>query len=370
MTPTTRLSIDTAHSLSPGGRSLSLPFPAIAQSHHSAPASGSNAADWNDSSDPLSRSNHQRNTSLSVPASPTLSNPDLILPRYNFGGGDDSDFALRDWKPTLMPAQLQLQLQLQEFQLDADSTTPTSTTTVTGPPDPFAGFSSGRAPSSSSPPPNGILYGQGTMLSDIGEVTEVESCAGAGDRHRRPDGAVLDSPNGAQTPGRSSLEDDASAHASSTRAIPTMAAMRNRARAAVLRRQRSGSVESTSTAATLTDENRMHFDLVEDMLSNADSSNFQGDDEGSAADSYIEALRSSLRSPNREQDADRYSTATLSARAEAILANAKKRLTVRSETWRVCGVRRACRTRVCACVRATHAPTHARTCIPPTPPPE
>jgi hypothetical protein len=330
MTPTTRLSIDT-HSLSSSARSSPSSLPGAFKSQ-SAPASGSNAnSDTSDksSSESHSHSNHQRNPSLAIPASPTLSNPDLILPSYNFGGGDD-DFALRDWKPTLMPAQLQLQLQLQELQFDADSTTPTSTTTVTGPSDPFANFSSGR-----TSPSNAILYGSGTMLSDIGEVTEIESCAG-GDRQRGANNTaqVLDSPNGVETPGRNSLEDDANAHAS-TRATPTIAAMRNRARAAVLRRQRSGSVESTSTAATLTDDNRRHFDSVDDMLSNADSSNCQGDDEGSVADSYIEALRTSIRSPNREQDADRYSTATLSARAEAILANAKKRLTVRSETWRM-----------------------------------
>ena len=66
-----------------------------------------------------------------------------------------------------------------------------------------------------------------------------------------------------------------------------------------------------------------------------DDSNFQGDDEGSIADSYSEEVvameiqRLSKLESSLARDDDPNSSAALSRRAEQILLNAKKRLNVR-----------------------------------------
>ena len=262
-----------------------------------------------------------------------------------------------------MPAQLQAQLELQGFDADAlavvstptSSSTSTSTsasaaTTPTG--GTFAGFSSST---SSAPLTNQILYGNGTMLSDIGEVTELESCAGVDQPQRTAkhytdnqrdnnadDGDGYDDDDDDDDDNKTVNNDDNDVTITKTTtsranpvATPTLAAIRTRARARAMMRQRSGSVGSDGSIATPTNDHqdRRHLyalDALDDLASLAGSNNCLGDDEGSVADHPdIDALRSSLKLQNREQDAERYSTATLSARAEAILANAKKRLTVR-----------------------------------------
>ena len=97
-------------------------------------------------------------------------------------------------------------------------------------------------------------------------------------------------------------------------------------------RERRDSIDSTST---ITEDGRHGtFGTIDDNVSVGDS-NFQGDDEDSVASSYVEdaSLReakttSLIRITNGKEE--RYSMATLSQRAEKILANAKQRLTVRS----------------------------------------
>lgn len=152
-------------------------------------------------------------------------------------------------------------------------------------------------------PTTPIIYGNGTMLSDIGEVTEAESvCAKPSNKshmHARP--------------------------------LVTAAAMaqhlskKKEARAA---RKRRDSMDSNSTI-TGGDDQQRHFVDVDDTASVGGSS-FQGDDEESVAESYSEEPTGQHRA-FLLQDAsmdERYSTA-LSRRAEQILANAKQRLMVR-----------------------------------------
>lgn len=159
-------------------------------------------------------------------------------------------------------------------------------------------------------PTTPIIYGNGTMLSDIGEVTEVESTVGRQAASRMSDRS----------------DDDV--------VLPRSAitgASRIKTRSQVLAHSRRSSIESTSTigrGATLTD-----FD---DSVS-VDDSNFQGDDEESMASAYVEGTAAReptttyrTRSGVQRPTDDRYSTNSLSQRAEEILANAKRRLTVRT----------------------------------------
>lgn len=159
-------------------------------------------------------------------------------------------------------------------------------------------------------PSTPIIYGNGTMLSDIGEVTEVESTVG---------------PTSRRTSSRYSMNtDDGETYGNS---IINKA---NYSASKILARDRSASVGSNSTITT--QGYRPHMPDFDDGVS-VDDSNFQGDDEESLASSYVEGTvpvkrvaDSTFR--NSQSHDEPYSTAYISERAEEILANAKRRLTV------------------------------------------
>ncbi|KAI1807280.1 hypothetical protein F4811DRAFT_10313 [Daldinia bambusicola] len=210
-----------------------------------------------------------------LPASPTLTNPDMILPDYedSYSSPDRSQSPFSMWKNTQV-ANMSFDLTPQAFAGPITPTTP-------------------------------IIYGNGTMLSDIGEVTEVEStCA----------------PNKGRS--GSTRSDDS---------IQTVSMVHYGAlkkKDSKLSRERRASIDSTSTITT--NDQAAIFADFDDTVS-VDDSNFQGDDEESVADSYIDdaSVRGHIL-PNSEVRArigeERYST-VLSRRAEQILANAKRRLT-------------------------------------------
>ncbi|KAJ8127680.1 hypothetical protein O1611_g5956 [Lasiodiplodia mahajangana] len=157
-------------------------------------------------------------------------------------------------------------------------------------------------------PTTPIIYGNGTMLSDIGEVTEVESTCG---------------------PTRSRSGSTRSEIAMITSTALPYEAIKQRIKQSRMAHQRQMSVESTSTV-TAHDQAPIFADF-DDTVS-IDDSNFQGDDEDSVADSYIDDASvqetiSQAKEASLNPDDARYST-PLSRRAEQILANAKRRLTV------------------------------------------
>ncbi|KAI1097711.1 hypothetical protein F4804DRAFT_326726 [Jackrogersella minutella] len=210
-----------------------------------------------------------------LPASPTLTNPDMILPDYDdtCSSPDRSQSPLIMWKNAHV-ADMGFDLTPQAFTGPVTPTTP-------------------------------IIYGNGTMLSDIGEVTEVEStCPPMKQRSgsTRSDGSIL----------------------------PMSMAQYEilKKKDSKIGRERRMSMESTSTI-TNHDQAGVFADF-DDAVS-VDDSNFQGDDEESVADSYIgdAAVREhalAIKEARRTSGEERYSTA-LSRRAEQILANAKRRLT-------------------------------------------
>ncbi|RYP23989.1 hypothetical protein DL767_008694 [Monosporascus sp. MG133] len=206
------------------------------------------------------------------PGSPTLTNPDMILPDYDdtISSPDRSRSPLTMWKNAHM----------NDMQFDL---TPHS----------FAG------PVNPSTP---IIYGNGTMLSDIGEVTEVESVCGPFKSHSV-------TARGGDAPKKSAI---------ATTQDPTRKSGRT------VSRERRASIESNSTITSL--EQPGLFADFDDNVS-VDDSNFQGDDEESVADSYIDD-ESVQEGPSPIRERDQYKdSAALSRRAEQILANAKQRLT-------------------------------------------
>ncbi|KAI1661047.1 hypothetical protein F4813DRAFT_379144 [Daldinia decipiens] len=210
-----------------------------------------------------------------LPASPTLTNPDMILPDYEdtYSSPDRSQSPLTMWKNTQV-ASMSFDLTPQAFTGPVTPTTP-------------------------------IIYGNGTMLSDIGEVTEVESTC---------------PPNKARS---GSTHSDDSIQPASMMHYETL-----KKKDSKLSRERRASMDSTSTITT--HEQAALFADFDDTVS-VDDSNFQGDDEESVADSFIDdASVQGHILPSSEVRArigeERYSTA-LSRRAEQILANAKRRLT-------------------------------------------
>ncbi|KAI1810029.1 hypothetical protein GGS20DRAFT_229281 [Poronia punctata] len=213
------------------------------------------------------------------PASPTLTNPDMILPDYDEGpvSPDRSHSPLMAWKNAHV-ADMGFDLSMSTF-----TTSSISTTTP-------------------------IIYGNGTMLSDIGEVTEVESTC---DRTRSR----------------------SNSNRSDFGMVPSTElqyeAIKQRIKQSRLAHQRQISVGSNSTV-TGNDQSGLLGEF-DDAVS-IDDSNFQGDDEDSVADSYIddEAVQQTVSKaqghhPSNAEEA-RYSS-PLSRRAEQILANAKRRLT-------------------------------------------
>jgi hypothetical protein len=214
-----------------------------------------------------------------LPGSPTLTNPDMILPDYDDGAVslDRSQSPLMMWRNT----------QTAEMGFDLSP----------------AAFIAGPIT-----PTTPIIYGNGTMLSDIGEVTEVESTCG---------------------PSRSRSGSTRSEIAMVTSTALSYEAVKQRIKQSRMAHQRQISVESNSTV-TAHDQAGLFADF-DDAVS-IDDSNFQGDDEDSVADSYIDDASvqetiSQAKELSFNPDEARYST-PLSRKAEQILANAKRRLTV------------------------------------------
>jgi hypothetical protein len=217
-----------------------------------------------------------------LPGSPTLTNPDMILPDYDLASSPDrSESPMLLWKDGHVPDM--------QYHLPASN-----------------GFVLG-----SIAPTTPIIYGNGTMLSDIGEVTEVESNAG---KTSRPCSPVL-----SQTDG------DAALRSSPTMPMRDLAA--KRPSRATLQERRS-SMESTSTITT--QDNNLFADF-DDSVS-VDDSNFQGDDEESVVedvdDTSVQHTQLQECNGNGLNQENRYSTSSISRRAEQILANAKRRLNV------------------------------------------
>ncbi|EFX04132.1 hypothetical protein CMQ_1060 [Grosmannia clavigera kw1407] len=303
----------------------------------------------------------------SLPASPTLTNPDMILPDYpdydrsaspNLDGDRHSQLM---WKNSHNSSNSDLQ---QLFSgVHAFTNAPTTPTTP-------------------------IIYGNGTMLSDIGEVTEVESTPGKPSPNsirRRGGGAMVASPSSSRSASPSPLPqhirrqfdregstetprassptagfDDAGD--SSTGTVHNVGGgvggVKQRARLQQQKLQqqqqstqdciRRDSIDSNSTITTQ-DQAGLFADF-DDAIS-VDDSVFQGDDEESVAEFYTDesfsprevhgvasitpssllAVPSQSSGPGSTRTSDeddrRHSTASLSRRAEEILANAKRRLT-------------------------------------------
>lgn len=210
------------------------------------------------------------------PGSPTLTNPDMILPDYDDSvSSPERSNSLEMWK-NASASNMQFD-QFSQFDLS---------------PHAFSGPITPTTP---------IIYGNGTMLSDIGEVTEAESVCG---------------PAKSRPTKRTSTNDG-----------PLAMVQESTRRKAHMTRERRASIDSNSTITSL--EQPPAFADFDDTVS-VDDSNFQGDDEESVADSYIddESVQVGISHIKDRAKQEGDSTA-LSRRAEEILANAKQRLTVR-----------------------------------------
>ncbi|KAJ4137762.1 hypothetical protein NW768_003352 [Fusarium equiseti] len=219
-----------------------------------------------------------------VPGSPTLTNPDMILPDndWDISLDESSQSQIPIWN-NIQPADMRFHLPNSQNQFIAGPISPATP----------------------------IIYGNGTMLSDIGEVTEVESVVGKGGRRGSAQLSVY------------SNEDHILGSS------PTAGVSRIKSRSQIQKRERKSSLDSNSTI-TSQDRGRQFGDF-DDAVS-VDDVNFQGDDEESMASSYVEGTTAqepqTVRVP-RIQDISiqRHSSSSLSDRAEQILANAKQRLT-------------------------------------------
>lgn len=249
-----------------------------------------------------------------LPASPTLTNPDMILPDYDRSpspvGLDNPSTHLQMWRNAQVGQALG-----------------NINTIHNGPQQQFHGFSAAT-------PTTPIIYGNGTMLSDIGEVTEAESTPGKSSPPSWRPGVFQGPSHG--------LNADNSEGDAALRSSPTVGktvgvvGIKKRAKEHAAQRERRNSTDSNST---ITDDRERPAAIADfdDTVSVGDSV-FQGDDEESTASSYVDdssiahdvaPTRASLASGLNGQ---KYSTAQLSRRAEQILANAKKRLTVSFKT--------------------------------------
>lgn len=234
------------------------------------------------------------------PGSPTLTNPDMILPDYEAPDSPQAGSAqstLRIWEDPNATGM--------DFQL------------------PSQNFGS-RAMPLSTP----IIYGNGTMLSDIGEVTEAESTVGPSSRRASSQYSMQ-------------LDDNETYGPSGPSAIALAKAQQWRAKLAA--RERRSSSASTSTVTTedfhyqtstgVSNQNHPFYGF--DDSASVDDASFQGDDEESMASSYVEGFDPRNRRGERQAQLDapvddKFSTNYISDRAERILANAKRRLTVSS----------------------------------------
>lgn len=255
---------------------------------------------------------HHQQSGPQLPASPTLTNPDMILPDYDRSSSpnpelDRADHALMMWKNA------------QTSNSAPDIHQMFVATGLAGP-RPYGP----AGPAGPVTPTTPIIYGNGTMLSDIGEVTEVESTVG------RPTPARTKL--GIRRPGspKRGSGSDAALRSSPTIGAAPMSKKKSK-QALDAKRERRSSMESTSTITTA--DHVGAFADFDDSVSVGDSV-FQGDDEESMASSYVEgtaAVEPTGLGVARVENIDRlstYSTTSLSRRAEEILANAKKRLTV------------------------------------------
>ncbi|KAL2146313.1 hypothetical protein VTI28DRAFT_4609 [Corynascus sepedonium] len=240
-----------------------------------------------------------------LPASPTLTNPDMILPDYDRSDSPDPDLGSAEmmWKS-------------QNSSTSAPDLHQMFVATGLAGPRPYG-------PSGPITPTTPIIYGNGTMLSDIGEVTEVESTAG-----KPSPGRTKHNSQRSSSPKRVS-ENEAGLRTSPTTTKTAMLKKKSR-QSLGARHERRSSIESTSTITN--GDHAAAFADFDDSVSVGDSV-FQGDDEQSMASSYAEgtpAVEPSRLGVSNAENIDRlstYSTTSLSRRAEEILANAKKRLT-------------------------------------------
>ncbi|KAG5949867.1 hypothetical protein E4U53_005683 [Claviceps sorghi] len=227
--------------------------------------------------------------------SPTLTNPDMILPDYD-----------------------------EPEHLDDVSHSPSALWDDAQPHDAFHDFSSTVSGYLSGPLGQNtpIIYGNGTMLSDIGEVTEVESTVGCEpSRNSSRQSGTRSGTGGSDNPLRSS---------------PIMGRKTLKKRPQITNRQRRLSIESTSTIQTMEVSDGAFGDF-DDSISEDDSS-FHGDDEESIAGEFLNDKSVyvpvvTTKGPSFDHVLDEYSldssstTLSISRRAEQILANAKQRLT-------------------------------------------
>ncbi|RFU71891.1 hypothetical protein TARUN_10376 [Trichoderma arundinaceum] len=229
------------------------------------------------------------------PGSPTLTNPDMILPDYD---GPDLYHEQPHTGPSLWNSGHHIEDGFQftqEFYAN---------------PDPL-----------STP----IIYGNGTMLSDIGEVTEVESVVGP--IPSRNASKRSNNSSGDEGPFRASL-------AAGKRFIQQRQQQQQQRQQQQQQRQhqykdreRRMSTESTSTIGAHDGGAFIDFD---DSASVGGDSIFQGDDEESLASEYVEGTAVSQHLRAYEQTSVKRLSddgASISKRAEQILANAKMRLT-------------------------------------------
>ena len=247
-----------------------------------------------------------------LPASPTLTNPDMILPDYDRSDSPDPDLgsaeraSLMMWKNTHNTASPPDMHQM-------FVATGLAGPRPYGPPGPVT-------------PTTPIIYGNGTMLSDIGEVTEVESTVGRPSPARAKLGLrrTASPKHGGGSGGEPALQSSPTIH--------TAGAIKKKSKQNLnAKHERHSSIESTSTITN--GDHAAAFADFDDSVSVGDSV-FQGDDEESMASSYVEgtaAVEPGRLGVSKAENLDRlstYSTTSLSRRAEEILANAKRRLTV------------------------------------------
>lgn len=224
------------------------------------------------------------------PASPTLTNPDMILPDY-----DEPD--TYRGQPLAGPSLWNSGHHIEDgFQFTQDFyANPNPLTTP-------------------------IIYGNGTMLSDIGEVTEVESVVGPIPSRNASKRSNLSS--GDEGPFRASL--------TAGKRFIQQRHHHHHQQQQQNDRERRMSSDSTSTIGPNDGGAFIDFD---DSASVGGDSIFQGDDEESMASGYVEGTAASHHLRAYDPTAVRRLSDdgnALSKRAEQILANAKMRLTVSS----------------------------------------
>lgn len=261
----------------------------------------------------------------SLPASPTLTNPDMILPDYPDYDRSPSPVHLDSSRPE---SPLTMWKNAQAGLAPANM----HSIMYTQPDQQFPDFSS---VAHTTP----IIYGNGTMLSDIGEVTEAESTRGKPSPPTRPHTAVRVSSYGTRV---TDSETDAALRSSPTMGkSSSMSGIKKKAREQAAQRERPSSAGSDSTITDHHDQHKLFAD-ISDAVSVGGESVFQGDDEESLASSYVDDsdvngssdFRGTLPPGLPLVHGQKYSTAQLSRRAEQILANAKRRLTVSDQSSR------------------------------------